>query len=196
MNIRGILFATALLAAANVASAGTMRGALLTDNMWSLIHAGSTPASSMPAPDHLRWDAGQMIQLERTGSMLTSIGGQTWALTSDNGHTGSITLNGMELNLDGPNGFDSGWLDYTLTVYDGPMASIYDGRFMFEAMAAAGTPFNSSSTSSGRLEFYLWGGDAVNNLGVDIGVGVVPIPAPLLLLGSSLFGLGLLRRKS
>lgn len=193
MNIRGILIVTALLTASGVTNAATMRGAWLNDNMWSLIHAGSTPQASMPSSEHLRWDAGQHIMLERSGNMLMAGGSQTWALTSRSGHQGSFTLHDMELNLDGPQGFHSGWLDYTLTVVSGPLANTYSGTFMFEAMAAAGVPFNSSGRASGNFELYLWGGDALNNIGIDIGV-VVPLPAPLLLLGSSLLGLGFLRR--
>lgn len=195
MSLIRTIGATLLLIAAGNVSAATVIGSWLSDGMWSLIHAGSTPASPLPPADHLRWDGGQTIIFDLTGTTLTATGPQTWSLTSYAGATGEFTLTSMTLDLDDPSGFSSGTLDYSLVVDSGPMIGSYAGTFSFGTMSAAGTPFNSSGDSSGRFEFYLWGGDDANDLGIDIGVGEVPIPAPFLLLASCLMGMGFLRRR-
>lgn len=178
------------------ASAATLVGTWLDDSAWSLIHGGATPTATTTAADHLRWDPGQSIVFDLTGTTLTAAGPQVYSLTSNNGAAASFTLQGMSLDLDGPDGFNSGTLSYELNVASGPLAGMYAGTFSFVAMNAPNFPFNSSSTSNGVFELYLWGGDDGSDLGIDIGINApVPLPAPALLLASGLFGLGLLRRR-
>ncbi len=178
------------------ANAATLIGTFLDSNRWTLVHDSATPGNTAPA-DFLRWDPGQTIMLDLTGSILSAGGPQEYNLTSDNGATATFTLLSASFDLSGANGFAGGTLDYTMDVTGGPMDGSFAGTFTFAEASYGNSPFNSSTLENGKLSLYGWAGDEANGIGIDIAFSAqVPIPAPLLLFASGLMGLGLLRRRS
>ena len=185
-----IFRATAILLLSSFAisaNAATVTGNWLVADAWSLIHDSATPSASSPG-DFLRWGTGETISLDLTGTTLTAIGTPSYTLGSTNGASATFTVQDLLLDLSGP----SGTLAYSLDVTGGPLdgCSPCVGTLTFAAETFGG-PFNSFANN----ELFLWGGDTENDLGIDIGIQVVPIPAPLLLFASGLFGLGFMRRR-
>ncbi|MBT8131252.1 MAG: hypothetical protein KJO35_03205, partial [Gammaproteobacteria bacterium] len=135
------------------ANAASLTGSWLTDTAWTLIHSGSGPADSgIGVNNLLRWDENQQIVFDLTGTTLTAGGDQEFTLSSNKSDTATFTLHSMVLDLDGPNGFASGSLDYSMIVDSGPLeGSFTNGTFMFETASFGGTPFNSSSTDNGNF---------------------------------------------
>ncbi len=190
--------ASALLLAsfALSANAATVTGTWLSSGQWSLIHAGSSAGGTGDAADFLRWLPDQEVIFDLTATTLTASGPQDFDLISSNGDGATFTLQSATLDLSDTDGFFGGTMDYSLTVDSGPLVGTYMGTFTFANDSFSGTLFNSSSIENGVFNIYLWGGDVANDIGIDVGLStVVPIPAPLLLFASGLFGLGLTRRR-
>ncbi len=179
-----------LLLGAQAAQAITYEGSILTGAAaFSLVHGGSGVTPTDDPDDWLRFDAGQSFTFDVTGLVVTASGPQSYSLTSNNGATATFVIESMSLELDDTTGIPSGTLAYSL---DGVA-----GVFSFAEETYDGTVFNSSVFDGDTLSVFLWGGDTVNDIGIDWGFTGSPIPVPpaVLLFGSAIAGLGLMRRR-
>lgn len=185
----GVMLAFAFFGT-HAAHAITYEGTILTGAAgYSLIHEGSTPTPTDGADDWLRFDSGQDFTFDVTGLVVSATGPQSFSLTSNNGATATFVIASMSLELDDTTGIPSGTLDYSL---DGVA-----GTFTFLEESYGNTVFNSSEFSGDMLTVFLWGGDTINDLGIDIGFTGSPIPVPpaLMLFGSAIAGLAIIRRR-
>lgn len=165
---------------------------------YSVVHLGSNPGGQGNRNDWLWFDQGQSLNFDLTGGIVSLLGTQSFNLTSNNGANGVLDITGLSLDLnDASDGFLGGTLDYVLNGTTSGTFSFFNDNH--------NALYNSSSFDGTNLEFYLWGGDDNNSLGIDLGVsGVVaspdpdPVPAPgsLLLAGLGLAGLWRSRRRA
>jgi len=165
---------------------------------YSVVHLGSNPGGQGNQNDWLWFDSGQSLNFDLTGGMISLLGTQNFNLSSNNGANSILSITGLSLDLNDVNdGFLGGTLDYVL---DGTTSGTFS--FFNDNHNAL---YNSSSFDGTNLEFYSWGGDDNNRLGIDLGVtGIVaqpdpdPVPAPgsLRLGGLGLSGLWRSRRTS
>lgn len=163
---------------------------------YSVVHLGSNPGGQGNTNDWLWFDVGQSLNFDLTGGIVSLLGPQSFNLTSNNGANSVLDITGLSLDLNDPaDGFIGGTLDYVL---DGSTAGTFS--FFNDNHNAL---YNSSSFDGTNIELYIWGGDAQNSLGIDLGVsGVVaspdpdpiPVPGSLALAGLGLMGLWRSRR--
>ena len=167
---------------------------------FSLVHQGSNPAGTGGSNNFLRFDPGQSLELELDGMLLSLFGSpQVLTLSSNNGATGIFNVLAFSATLDANSntGLSGGSLTYDLMSNGnvGVNGDIVGGTFTF-ADQTYGGPFNSVSLENGTLSLALWGGDTVNDAGIDIvGSGSVPEPGTTALLSLGLAGLLATRRR-
>lgn len=188
----------ALMAVAGVANALPIDGTVEEQRSdgYSVVHLGSNPGGQGNSNDWLWFDPSQSLNFDLTGGIVSLLGTQSFNLSSNNGANSVLEITGLSLDLNDPSdGFVGGTLDYTL---DGTTTGTFS--FFNDNHNAL---YNSSSFDGTNLEFYIWGGDANNSLGIDLGVsGVVaqpdpdpvPVPGSLALAGLGLMGLWRSRR--
>lgn len=188
----------ALMTVAGTASALPIDGTVEEQRSdgYSVVHLGSNPGGQGNANDWLWFDPSQSLNFDLTGGIVSLLGTQSFNLSSNNGATSVLEITGLSLDLNDPSdGFIGGTLDYTL---DGTTSGTFS--FFNDNHNAL---YNSSSFDGTNLEFYIWGGDDNNDLGIDLGVsGVVaqpdpdpvPVPGSLALAGLGLMGLWRSRR--
>lgn len=157
---------------------------------YSLLHP-ITDAGFGDSADWLWFDAGQTLSLDLdlTNNMVTLFGGpQSFTLASNNGAIAGMDIVGLNMDLNDSDGFLSGAMDYLL---DGTA-----GTFNFTNQNYGNTPFNSSNISDGVFSLFVWGGDDVNGIGIDLGVSApVPEPATWMLILAGITGLWFSRRQ-
>lgn len=196
-----------LLLTATAAQATPMVGDIINGSgdggSYSLIHLGAGASGSGDRGNWWHFDAGQKLLIDLAGtnvSLLTGFGPQIFNLKTTNGATGSVEFTGLNLDLNDTDGFLNGTLDYVL---DGTA-----GQFIFTNHNMTSI-FNTSSLVGDMFSFYLWGGDASNQLGIDLAFvgnitdpvvsssgGQVPVPAPALLMLLGLAALSVSRRRA
>ncbi|MFK7977762.1 MAG: PEP-CTERM sorting domain-containing protein [Halioglobus sp.] len=195
-----VLQGAALLTVAGGANALPIDGTVEESRSdgYSVVHLGSNPGGQGNQNDWLWFDAGQSLNFDLTGGMVSLLGTQSFNLSSNNGASSVLDITALNLDLNDPaDGFIGGTLDYVL---DGTTTGTFS--FFNDNHNAL---YNSSSFDGTNIEFYIWGGDAQNSLGIDLGVsGVVaspdpdpvPVPGSLALAGLGLMGLWRSRRSS
>ena len=164
-------------------------GVIGSANNYSVVHPGAHPSGSGEYEDWQWFDAGQRIQLLLEDGILLLDGEQTFSLSvpSDPGAAASVTFTELLIDLNDEDGFgDNSYLDYTL---DG-----VDGTFTFLNENYGQSPFNSSTTEGGQLTVSAWGGDTLNDLGLDI-VIIITEPGVIALFLLGLTGVIVLRRR-
>jgi hypothetical protein len=170
------------------------------NNGFSVLHMGSGPGGSGDRNDWLWFDSNQTLNFDLSGGLVTLLGTQSFNLVSNNGRNAVLQITGLNLDLNDVNdGFNSGTLDYTLD-------NTTNGTFSF-ANANHNSLYNSSSYDGTNMEFYVWGGDDRNDLGIDLGVSgtvvnpnpgpnPVPVPGTLALVLLALGGLRITSKKT
>lgn len=169
-----------------------VQGLVLSGGNFSVVHNGATPSGSGNRNDWMWFDPGQAIVMDLTGSDLSLLGPQSFSVHDGNGNVSSILFTSLDLDFDdAADGFLGGTLNYVL---GGSTA----GTFTFLDLNY-NSIFNTSEFDGSNLEFYVWGGDEQNNLGIDLGVtglvsvissgNSVPVPGSLSLLAIGLLGL-------
>lgn len=179
-----ILAATAImLGFGTSASAVPILGTIDLASNYSLVHAIPLDSSD----DWLWFDPDQEILMDLAAGVLTLDGAQSFTLGSISGATATIEFTAMYMDLNDVDGFLNGTLDYFL---DGQA-----GQFVFTNSNYGASPFNSSTIVGNSLSVYAWGGDNVNDLGIDLGIsGTIPEPSTLLLMAVGMLGLRRLRQ--
>ncbi|MEM9056892.1 MAG: hypothetical protein AAGD86_05405, partial [Pseudomonadota bacterium] len=173
-----VVGALVLLLGTSAAHAVTYEGSILSgSNGVSLVHG--VPLSDTDPADWLRFDDGASFTFDVTGLIVSASGPQSYTLTSNAGDTATFVIESMLLELDDITGIPMGTIDYTL---DGVA-----GTFTFLEQTYGDSGFNSSSFDGSDITVAIWGGDAANNLGLDLVFTGSPIPVPpaLWLLGSA-----------
>lgn len=182
----------ALLFASVEAHAIPVQGTVLSGGNFSVIHNGATPSGSGDPNGWMLFDPGQAIVMDLTGTDLSLPGPQSFTLHDGNGLMNTILITALSLDFNDPtDGFLGGSLSY---VFDET-----PGTFTFLNQNYSDI-FNTSSFDGSNLEFYVWGGDAQRNLGIDLGVsglvsvissdsGSVPVPGTFLLVALGLLSL-------
>jgi len=162
---------------------------------YSVIHMGATPGGAPgTSADWLWFDDNQSLFLDLTGGIVSLIGTQSFTLESQNSQTATLEITALDLDLnDVTDGFSSGTLDYSLDGTSGTFTFLNENY---------NSIFNSSSFDGTNLEFFIWGGDEENGIGIDLGVtGViappsqVPVPSSLMLSVLAMGALVRSRRK-
>lgn len=166
-------------------------------SMFTVVHNGATPGGSGSHDDWYWFDDGQHLALDLTAGIITLTGTQLFTVNSVNNGPSTFEISVLNLDLNAPDGFASGTMAYTLGGTTSGILSFSDNNY-------GSSPFNSSSFDGENLELYIWGGDSVNNLGLDFAIEgttevtpdtSVPIPGTLALFGFGLLGLSWSRRK-
>ncbi len=186
----GVAMAGALLlAATGTANAVPLTGTINTGGNFSVVHTGANPGGTQPSTDWYWFDAGQQIALDLTDGILSAAGPQTFTLETPAGVSGTLLLTSLLLDLDAGDGFAGGSLSYVL---NGTTA----GSFSFADLNYGNSVFNSSSIEDGVLTAYVWGGDAGNDLGIDLSISAtVPEPGTLLLILPGMAAAWMARRR-
>jgi len=152
----------------------------------SLVHP-VTDAGFGDSSEWLRFDAGQSLALDLTGTDLTLNGAQSFTLSADNGDVAALDILSLSMDLNDADGFLSGAIDYLLNGVS--------GTFTFINQNYGNSLFNSSSITGGEFQLFAWGGDEVNGVGIDMGITAqIPEPATWMLILVGIVGLRLSRR--
>lgn len=180
----------ALLFASVQAHAIPVQGTILSGGNFSVVHTGATPGGSGDPNGWMWFDPGQAIVMDLNGNDLSLLGPQTFTLQDGNGLMSSILITALNLDFNDPaDGFLGGTLSYVFDETPGTFTFLNENY---------NSIFNTSTFDGTNLDFYVWGGDAQRNLGIDLGVsglvsvisnGNVPVPGTFLLLALGLLGL-------
>ncbi len=155
---------------------------------FSVVHLGSNPAGTGSVDDWYRFDSGQTLDLDYTGNMLELIAPQSFSMSTNNGAVGVLNLVSFSMDLNDTDGFLGGSISYT------PNGD--PGLFLF-ADENYTSIYNTSSVSGGVFSLSIWGGDEINDLGLDLGITAqVPEPGALLLVLTGFVAFRLSRRVS
>ena len=186
----------ALAMTAGSAQALPVAGTVENDNrMFTVVHLGATPGGSGDRDEWLWFDDNQPLHAQLMGTDVSLSGPQSFSLTSNNG-VGELLITRLELDLDDlTDGFFYGEMDYILTSSTNIGAL---GTFVFKN-ENYNSIFNTSSFDGENLEFFLWGGDERNELGIDFafrGEIEVPVPGSALLMVIAIAALRSVRKSA
>lgn len=188
-TLRTSLVAMLASAIALTALAGSAHATLITADIanFSVIHLGSNPAGTGDQDDWFRFDAGQTMDLDLTGTQLELLTPQTFSLSTNNGASGMLQLLGFSMDLNDADGFLGGSISYLLN--GAP------GAFLFANQNYGSSVYNTSNTTGGTFSLFIWGGNDDADLGLDLGLTAqVPEPGALVLLLTGLAAFRLSRR--
>ncbi|MFK8030421.1 MAG: PEP-CTERM sorting domain-containing protein [Gammaproteobacteria bacterium] len=157
---------------------------------FSVMHLGSNPAGTGSTDDWFNFDAGQSINLDLdlNANTLELIAPQSFSMSTNNGATDVLQLLGFSMDLNDSDGFLGGTINYIMN--GNP------GQFLF-ADENYTTLYNTSSFENGVFSLAIWGGDEINDLGLDLGLTAqVPEPGVLVLMLTGLAAFRLSKRLS
>lgn len=166
---------------------------------YSVVQFGDDPDGEGNMNDWLWFNAGQGLQFDLTGGVVSLDGNQSFNLSSNNGASSVIQFSTLDLNLnDFSDGFLGGSLEYVLD-------DSTTGTFLF-LNDNYNALLNSSSFDGTNIEIYAFGSDSQSNLSIVLGISAVvgiqpplntvPSSGSLALLAIGVFSLVLSRRKS
>jgi hypothetical protein len=171
------LFVMMFGAVTTLAFSGTAHAIPITADIanFSLIHLGSNPSGTGDPDDWFNFDSGQTLDLDfdTNASLLSLLGPQSFSMSTNNGALSTLDLLSFDMDLNDTDGFAGGEVSYFL--------DSVAGTFIFSD-ANYNAIYNTSSISDGVLTLSIWGGDEINDLGLDMGLTAqVPEPGVLML---------------